>query len=91
MGLAYWSHTKVQKSIVWFSFLMFVTVLCCSYLYVDNLSFFRILFRTHMGWWYPLVMCVILTGLYVEYGGAARATEQIAQRLREQAGELSVP
>lgn len=89
-GLAYWSRKTIQKSLVWFSFLMFVTVLYCSYLYVDDLTFFRILFRTHMGWWYPLFMCVILAGLYLEYGRAAHATEQIAQPEEEHAGELSV-
>ncbi|MDB5390075.1 MAG: hypothetical protein JWM11_5721 [Planctomycetaceae bacterium] len=84
IGLAYWSRKNIQKSIVWFSFLMFVTVLYCSYLYVDDLTFFCILFRTHMGWWYPLFLCVILAGLYLDYGRAAPATEQIAQPNREQ-------
>jgi hypothetical protein len=48
-GLAYRSSTEIRKGIVWFSFLMFVGVLYCSFLYVDDLTFFRILFRSHMG------------------------------------------
>lgn len=79
-GLAYWSRKNVQKSLVWFSFLMFVTVLYGSYLYVDNLTFFRILFRTHIGWWYPLFMCVTLAGLYLDYGRTGNTSDQIAQR-----------
>lgn len=71
-GLAYWSRKDIQKSIVWFSFLMFVTVFCCSYMYVDDLTFFRILFRTHMGWWYPIFMCVVLVGLFLDYRRAEK-------------------
>lgn len=78
-GLAYWSCKSIQKSLVWFSFLMFVTVLYGSYLYVNNLTFFRILFRTHMGWWYPLFMCVTLAGLYLDYRRETHTRKQIAQ------------
>lgn len=84
LALACRSNRNTQKSLVWFSFLMFATVLYCSYLYVDDLTFFRILFRTHMGWWYPLFMCVVLTGLYLDYGHATQAAEQTAQPAREQ-------
>ena len=74
--LAYRSRQNIQKSIVWFSFLMFVAVLYSSYLYIDDLTFFRILFRTQMGWRYPVLLCVVLAGLYLDYGRTARATEQ---------------
>ncbi len=76
-GLARRSPSEIRKSIVWFSFLMFVAVLYCSYLYVDDLTFFRILFRTHMGWWYAAFLCVMIVALYLDYGRHANATEQI--------------
>lgn len=76
LASAYRSRGQIQRSIVWFSFLMFVAVLYCSYLYVDDLTFFRILFRTHMGWWYPVFLCVVLAGLYLDYGREGRGTEQ---------------
>ena len=66
--LAYRSPSDIRNSIVWFSFLMFVAVLYCSYLYVDDLTFFRILFRTHMGWWYAALLCVMIVALYLDYG-----------------------
>jgi hypothetical protein len=75
-GLAYRSSSDIRKPIVWFSFLMFVAVLCCSYLYVDRLTFFRILFRTHIGWWYAAFLCVMIVALYLDYGRHANATEQ---------------
>jgi hypothetical protein len=75
-GLAYRSSSEIRKRIVWFSFLMFVAVLYCSYLYVDDLTFFRILFRTHMGWWYAALLCVMTVALYLDYGRRANATEQ---------------
>ena len=62
---------------MWFSFLMFAAVLCCSYLYIDDLTFFRILFRTHMGWWYPVFLCVVFIGLYLEYSRAGHGTEPL--------------
>lgn len=66
--LAYRSSPEVRKPIVWFSFLMFVAVLYCTSMYVDDLTFFRILFRTHPGWWYAGILCVATVGLYLDYG-----------------------
>jgi hypothetical protein len=75
-GLAYRSSEEIRKPIVWFSFLMFVAVLYCSYMYIDDLSFFRILFRTHMGWWYAALLSVMIVALYLDYGRHVYATEQ---------------
>jgi hypothetical protein len=75
-GLAYRSSSAIRKPVVWFSFLMFVAVLYCSYLYVDDLTFFRILFRAHMGWWYAASLCVMILALYLDYGRQANAPEQ---------------
>ncbi|MFO0942840.1 MAG: hypothetical protein U0930_19050 [Pirellulales bacterium] len=75
-GLAYRSSSDIRKPIVWFSFLMFVAVLYCSYLYVDDLTFFRILFRTHMGWWYAALLCVMIVALYLDYGRHAWAVDE---------------
>lgn len=74
-GLTYRSSSDIRKPIVWFSFLMFVAVLYCSYLYVDDLTFFRILFRTHMGWWYAVLLGVMIVALYLDYGCHANAKE----------------
>ena len=79
LGLCYWSRQNIRQSLVWFSFLMFVAVLCCSYLYVDDLTFFRILFRTHLGWWYPVFLGVVLAGLYLDYGRAGQTAEENVQ------------
>ncbi|MFH1301133.1 MAG: hypothetical protein ABIK07_08725 [Planctomycetota bacterium] len=74
--LAYWSPRKNQQSIVGFSFLIFVSVLYCSYLYVDGLTFFRILFRAHLGWLYPLVLSVVLAGLVLSFRRSGQTKEQ---------------
>jgi hypothetical protein len=78
-GLSYRSSADIRKPIVWFSFLMVVGVLYCSYLYIDDLTFFRILFRAHMGWWYAVFLCVMIVALYLDYGRHANATEQSGQ------------
>jgi hypothetical protein len=74
--LAYRSSHEIRKPIVWFSFLMFVAVLYCSYLYYDGLTFFHILFRAHIGWWYAAVLCITIVALFLNYGRQANCTEQ---------------
>ncbi|TWU19237.1 hypothetical protein [Allorhodopirellula heiligendammensis] len=81
-GLSYRSSSDIRKPIVWFSFLMFVAVLYCSYLYVDDLTFFRILFRTHMGWWYAALLCVMIVALYLDYSRHDKGTEPNVERER---------
>ena len=76
LSLAYRSSSEVRKPIVWFSFLMFVGVIYCSYLYIDHLTFFRILFRSHMGWWYAAFLGVMIAALYLDYGHHGKAAEQ---------------
>jgi hypothetical protein len=84
LRLAYRSRDKIQMSVVWFSLLMLVAVLYCSYLYADGLGFFRILFRMHLGWRYPVLIAVVLLGLYLDYGRVhlayARPTEKLPQQ-----------
>ena len=58
-GLAYRSSSTVHKPLAIFSFLIFFTVLYCSYIYIDALTFFSILFRMHMGWRYAGLLCVM--------------------------------
>ncbi len=74
-GFAFRSRPAVRHSLVWFSFLMFVTVLYCSYLYINELTFFRILFRMRVDWWYPFALCVTFVSLYLEFGRHANAPE----------------
>ena len=75
-GLAYRSPREIRKTIVWFSFLMFLAVLYCSCLYINHLTFFRILFRTHMGWQYAAFLGVMMVALYRSCGRHARVAEQ---------------
>ncbi len=65
-----------RNSLVWFSLLLCASVLYCSYVYIDDLTFFRILFRAHMGVWYPVFLCATLAWLYREYGRIDHATDQ---------------
>jgi hypothetical protein len=38
-------------------------------MYVDSFTYFRILFSTYLGWWYPIILSITFLGLYLEYGG----------------------
>lgn len=79
-GLAFRSSSAIRPSLVWFSFLMFIAVIYCSCLYIDDLTFFRILFRAHMGWWYAVFLCFAIFSLYMDYG-------RHAPELREAPGD----
>jgi hypothetical protein len=59
---------KDSSKLVWVSFLLFGAIAYCVYLYIDRFSFFRILFNSYLGWWYPGLLAITLIGLYLEYG-----------------------
>ena len=66
--LAWRTTLEIRRSIVWFSFLILIAVIYCSYLYVDSLSFFRILFRAHFGWKYAIFLCFVIAVLVWDFG-----------------------
>jgi hypothetical protein len=37
------------------------------YMYIDNLSYFRILMGSYMGWWYPAIVATLFLGMLVEF------------------------
>ena len=67
------SPKSIRKPLVVVSLLLFVAVVFCSYIYIDNLSFFRILTSTHMGWWYPVCVIVFAVWLHNDIGSAIEA------------------
>ena len=71
--LTFRSRPPIRRSLIVFSFLLFVSVVFCSYLYIDGLSFFRILTSTHMGWWYPVFVLAVALGLYKDFGRTLKA------------------
>ncbi len=76
LGLAYRSSAEIRKPQVWFSFLMLVATLYCSSIYINDLTFFRILFQAHMGWWYAVFLGLVTTGLFLDCGRHANRTPQ---------------
>lgn len=50
--------------VLWFSLSMLSAVAYTSYLYVDSLSFFRILMQIHVGWWYPAILLATAAAIY---------------------------
>ncbi len=66
MALFFVANSKngIRRPLIVFSYLLFVAVVFCSYLYIDDMSFFRILTSSHMGWWYPVFVIVFSAWLY---------------------------
>jgi hypothetical protein len=50
--------------------LLLASVAFSAYMYVDSFSYFRILFNTYVGWWYPAVLGITFLSLVVEQGPA---------------------
>jgi hypothetical protein len=48
--------------------LLLASVAYGAYMYVDSFTYFRILFSTYLGWWYPAILAITFLGLYLEYG-----------------------
>jgi hypothetical protein len=66
--LATRANAKDSSKLVWVSFLLFGAIAYSVYFYIDRFSFFRILFNSYLGWWYPGVLAITLIGLYLSYG-----------------------
>jgi hypothetical protein len=56
--------------------LLLASVAYGAYMYVDGFTYFRILFSTYLGWWYPAVLAITFLGLYLEYGRDQSAAKQ---------------
>lgn len=50
-----------------FSLVVFASVVMSSYAYLDGLSFFRILFKWHIGWSYPVGIGITTFYIYYKY------------------------
>jgi hypothetical protein len=66
--------------------LLLASVAYGAYMYVDGFTYFRILFSTYLGWWYPVVLGITFLGLYLEYG-----RDQSPENQAPQSTEAAVP
>jgi hypothetical protein len=48
--------------------LLLVSMAFGGYMYVDGLSYFKILFNSYLGWWYPVILATTFMGLMIDYG-----------------------
>lgn len=81
-GLFITLHPKLRenaKSIA-FSFVVFIAVVMCSYDYIQGLSFLKILFKWHLGWWYPAGIAMTIVTIYSDYSRHIKILEQMADK-----------
>jgi hypothetical protein len=67
-GLAYAGRRDRVPRLVFVALLLLTSVAFMCYVYVDELSYFKILVGSYMGWWYPALLGLTFLGAYVEYG-----------------------
>lgn len=67
-GLAWRARGDRLKWLLVLSALLLAAVAYGAYMYVDGLSYFKVLIGAYVGWWYPAVLGITFLGLYLEYG-----------------------
>ena len=61
-------HFRGVRQVEIFSLFIFASVAVSTCMYLDGLSFFRILFKWHLGWSYPGGVALTAVYLYQRYG-----------------------
>ena len=68
-----------------FSIFIFAGVAISSWMYLDGLSFFRILFKWHLGWSYPAGIVTTAVYLYLRFGPDQPQAERSEADMRRSA------
>lgn len=61
-------QSRDNGKVIAFSFVVFAAVAFSSYSYLEGVSFLRILLNSHLGWWYPVGIMMMIVALVLEYG-----------------------
>ncbi len=75
-----------NSKVVAFSFLVFVAVAYCVESYINGVSFIRILLKSHIGWWYPVTILIMILGLVLEYGLHKKKSEKFDEYFGDSKG-----
>lgn len=67
--------SRVGGGTAWSRLLLAATIYGV-WLYVDSFSFFRILFDSHLGWWYPVLVAAMFAALFVQYHDVRAAVHE---------------
>lgn len=59
---------RSSKKMIWFSFLLLSSVIFNIYMYIDDMSFFRLITKAHLGFSYPLLVVLLLALLLKDFG-----------------------
>lgn len=75
-------HPKFSANpkIIAFSIVVFISVVLSSYGYIEGLSFFKILFKWNLGWWYPVGIIVTIGAIYADYTRQVKGLEDLADK-----------
>ena len=75
-------HPKFSANpkIITFSMVVFISVVFSSYGYIEGLSFFKILFKWNLGWWYPVSILVTVGAIYADYARQVKSMEELADK-----------
>ena len=67
MAVAYRATDPTAKRTLWVSLLLLGALAYSIYFYIDRFSFFKILFNSYLGWWYPALLAITFLALHLEF------------------------
>jgi hypothetical protein len=73
-GCAWRSPRRPSLQLTLISALLLVAIGLSIYFYIDEFSFFTILFDWYLGWWYPFLIGMLFISTYLDYVSHRRAT-----------------
>jgi len=82
-GLVFKSNKKLGESLIVLSAIILFSVLYSSFLYVNELTFFRILFRLHLGWNYALFLAFMVIAATIQFAYQMSANKLTSELSRD--------
>jgi hypothetical protein len=76
---AVWATGRQVNWLLGVAGLLLASVAYGAYMYVDSFTYFRILFATYLGWWYPVLLAITFLGLYLEYGHRDQSPPKVGE------------
>lgn len=70
---AWWGRPDRRRGLLVVCGLLLASVAFSAYMYVDHFSYFKVLFNSYMGWWYPVVLAMTFLSLIIEHRRQSRA------------------
>ncbi len=80
LWLVFHPKFRANPKVIAFSMIVLISVALSSYGYIEGFSFFKILFKWNLGWWYPVGIALTIGVIYVDYRRQVRMLEDMIDK-----------